>query len=492
MIFSSVLFLCIFLPVMIIGYYAVPKKFKNAYMLLGSLFFYTWGEPKYIFLIIASVIGNYFFGLAIYRLAKKQEEKKFVYAKKAVLIVSLLCNLGVLVYFKYFVLLVSTADELLHATLTIPEIVLPIGISFYTFKSISYVVDVYRTEGKKDEDGKTLTLVEKNPIDLALYISMFPEILSGPISRYKDVKDSLKEPKLSGAAFSSGIERFIVGLAKKAIIANSIGEVADKIFAMDLSYVGTLAAWLGAILYTLQIYYDFSGYSDMAIGLGKIFGYDLMENFNYPYISKSITEFWRRWHISLSTWFRDYLYIPLGGNRRGNVYFNLFVVFLATGIWHGAAWGFLIWGLWHGLFMLIERVFRNKKIKLQIPGFIKWVYAMLVVVFGWVLFKLEDINTALSYIGVMFHTKKYSYVAFSLRYYLDNKMIFILIAAVLAAVPWAQVLPRNFGSVIAAASIAKPAKPACIVKRILLIALLLLSMIFIVNSTYNPFIYFKF
>ena len=477
---------------MIIGYYAVPKKFKNAYMLLGSLFFYTWGEPKYIFLIIASVIGNYFFGLAIYRLAKKQEEKKFVYAKKAVLIVSLLCNLGVLVYFKYFVLLVSTADELLHATLTIPEIVLPIGISFYTFKSISYVVDVYRTEGKKDEDGKTLTLVEKNPIDLALYISMFPEILSGPISRYKDVKDSLKEPKLSGAAFSSGIERFIVGLAKKAIIANSIGEVADKIFAMDLSYAGTLAAWLGAILYTLQIYYDFSGYSDMAIGLGKIFGYDLMENFNYPYISKSITEFWRRWHISLSTWFRDYLYIPLGGNRRGNVYFNLFVVFLATGIWHGAAWGFLIWGLWHGLFMLIERVFRNKKIKLQIPGFIKWVYAMLVVVFGWVLFKLEDINTALSYIGVMFHTKKYSYVAFSLRYYLDNKMIFILIAAVLAAVPWAQVLPRNFGSVIAAASIAKPAKPACIVKRILLIALLLLSMIFIVNSTYNPFIYFKF
>lgn len=492
MVFSSILFLCIFLPIMIIGYYILPKKLKNIFLLLGSLFFYAWGEPKYVLLILLSIAGNYCFGILISRLAGKPEEKKQQSAKKAVLVTAILYNLGILVYFKYFGLLVTTVDDLFHADLAIPEIILPIGISFYTFKSISYLVDVYRIEGTTDESGNVRTLVEKNPIDLALYVSMFPEIMSGPISRYQDIKGSLKEHVLSMSAFTAGVERFIIGLAKKAIIANSIGEVADKIFASEFSYMGTPVAWLGAILYTLQIYYDFAGYSDMAIGLGKIFGYDLMENFNYPYISKSVTEFWRRWHISLSSWFRDYLYIPLGGNRKGNVYFNLFVVFLATGIWHGAAWGFLVWGLWHGIFMLIERAFKGKELKFRLPGFVKWLYTMLVVTFGWVLFKLEDLMEALSYIGVMFHTKTHPYTAFSLRYYLDNKIIFILIIAVLAAIPWAQILPRRIGSAIAAVSIAEPGKPAVIIKRVLLLVLLLLSMIFIVSSTYNPFIYFKF
>ena len=495
MIFSSILFLCIFLPIMIIGYYVLPKKLKNGYLLLGSLFFYAWGEPKYIFIMLASIIGNYCFGMLIHYLAVKSatsENAPVPWAKKTALITAILFNLAILIYFKYFMLIVTTIDDLFHAELTIPEIVLPIGISFYIFKGISYLIDVYRVEGKKDEDGKLYTLAEKNPINLALYISLFPQLMAGPIGRYPDMKNALTERVTNVTTFSKGVERFIIGLAKKAIIANSIGEIADKIFASDTAYMGTPVAWLGAVFYTLYIYYDFSGYSDMAIGLGKIFGFDFLENFNYPYISKSITEFWRRWHISLSSWFRDYLYIPLGGSRTGNVYFNLLVVFLATGIWHGASWGFLVWGLWHGAFMLIERAFRGRELKFHVPAFVKWLYTMLIVTLGWVLFKLEELETAFSYIGTMFHVKNYPYTAFSLRYYLDNKMIVLFIFAVLAAVPWAQVLPRRLGSAIASVSLAEPSKPVCIIKRAVLLALLLLSMIFIVNSTYNPFVYFKF
>nr|MCR4923535.1 MBOAT family protein [Lachnospiraceae bacterium] len=248
----------------------------------------------------------------------------------------------------------------------------------------------------------------------------------------------------------------------------------------------------GAILYTLQIYYDFSGYSDMAIGLGKIFGFNFMENFNYPYISRSITEFWRRWHISLSSWFRDYLYIPLGGNRRGNVYVNLFIVFLATGIWHGAAWGFLIWGIWHGIFILIERVLKKKDLSIKLPGFFKWLYTMVIVILGWVLFKLEDIEKTLEYIAAMFGFGDKSYTEFSVRYYMDNKMVFIFIIAIIAAIPWAQILPRHGAAYLAAFTCGEAGKAPTIIKRILLIALLVLSIMFIVNSSYNPFIYFRF
>lgn len=495
MIFSSILFLCIFLPVMIVGYYVLPKKLKNSFLLLGSLFFYAWGEPKYIFIMLASIIGNYCFGLLIHNLAMKasaSENASALRLKKTTLVIAILFNLGLLIYFKYFMMLLTTVKDLFGKELQIPEIVLPIGISFYTFKGISYLIDVYRVEGKQDVNGEIQTLVEKNPINLALYISIFPQLMAGPIGRYPDMKKALTQRVTNTDSFTKGIERFIVGLAKKAIIANSIGEIADKIFASDTAYMGTSVAWLGAILYTLYIYYDFSGYSDMAIGLGKILGFDFLENFNCPYISRSITEFWRRWHISLSTWFRDYLYIPLGGSRTGNVYFNLFVVFLATGIWHGTSWGFLVWGLWHGIFMLIERVFRGKQLRFRVPNFVKWLYAMLVVTLGWVLFKLEDLGLALSYIGTMFHVKDHPYTAFSLRYYLDNKMIALLIISILAAVPWAQVLPRRLGSVIASASLAEPSKPACILRRIAMLIMLLLSMIFIVNSTYNPFVYFKF
>jgi len=488
MVFSSLIFLCIFLPVMIIGYYLLPKCLKNIFLVLGSLIFYAWGEPKYIFIMLSSIVGNYLFGMLIFATAEKKAE----ILKKLVLILSVVFNLGILVYFKYFVLIVTTIDNLFKANLSIPQIALPIGISFYTFQGMSYVIDVYRCEGKIKEDGSVDSLVQKNFINLALYISMFPQLIAGPIVRYTDIKDSLKDRKTNLDNFSKGTERFIVGLAKKVMLANTVGEIADKIFASDMNYVGSSVAWLGAICYTLQIFYDFSGYSDMAIGLGKIFGFDFMENFNYPYISKSITEFWRRWHISLSSWFRDYLYIPLGGNRRGNVYVNLLIVFLATGIWHGAAWGFLIWGLWHGLFMLIERALRKKNINVKLPGIIKWIYTMLVVVLGWVLFKLEELPLALSYIGIMFHINTGDYTAFSLRYYLDNKMIFLMIMAVIVAIPWAQVLPRRTSNIISSIAIAQPDTILCYVRRIVLMILLMLSMIFIVNSTYSPFIYFRF
>ena len=479
---------------MIIGYYVLPKKCRNVFLLLGSLFFYAWGEPGYIFLMIASIIGNYAFGMLIYIAAKKEEKNGTADSalRRIMLVLAVVFNLGILVYFKYFMLLVQTADDLFHANLTIPQIALPIGISFYTFQGMSYVIDVYRMEGKKSEDGSVQSLVQKNFINLALYISMFPQLIAGPIVRYTDIRNYLKERTNSSEDFTKGVERFIVGLAKKVLLANTIGEVADKIFAGESVYMGTGVAWVGALCYTMQIFYDFSGYSDMAIGLGRIFGFHFMENFNYPYISKSITEFWRRWHISLSTWFRDYLYIPLGGNRKGNVYLHLLIVFLATGIWHGAAWGYLVWGLWHGLFMLIERIGRKKDVTVKVPGFVKWLYTMLVVVFGWVLFKLEELPAAIEYIGKMLHIGVGSYTDFGVRYYLDNRTIFFLICAVIVAVPWAQVLPRRLGCRVSEVSLKAESGALCVIKRVLLLALLIISMLFIVNSTYNPFIYFRF
>lgn len=492
MVFSSLVFLCIFLPVMIIGYYLLPKKCRNVFLLIGSLFFYAWGEPKYIFLMLASIVGNYIFGILIHFLAVREKPS----AKKIILVLTIVFNVGLLTYFKYFVLLCETARDLFNENITVPDIALPIGISFFTFQGMSYVIDVYRKDYSLDENGERTELVQKNPINLALYISMFPQLIAGPIVRYGDIKDYLNDRKTSLDKFAIGIERFIVGLAKKVILANSLGEVADKIFTADVNYIGTAVSWIGIVFFTLQIYFDFSGYSDMAIGLGKMFGFDFMENFNYPYISKSISEHWRRWHISLSTWFKDYVYIPLGGNRTGNVYFNLFVVFLATGIWHGAAWGYLLWGMWHGLFSLIERFLKTKNLKIKIPGIIGWAYTMLVILIGFVLFKLEKTGPAFEYLSVMFHIKKYDYTAFSPMYYLDNKIIFIFIISVLACVPWKEYF-GNFAKVHTDNALVKavslcPPQAVTILKRVVLMFMLVLSFVFIVNSTYNPFIYFRF
>ncbi len=495
MVFSSIIFLCIFLPIMIIGYNILPMKCRNVYLLLGSLFFYAFGEPKYIFLMLASIIGNYVFGMLIHKYAGLQYSgevieniETIINKKKIVLVITIIYNLSLLFYFKYFTLIMQTIHDAVNENITVPEIALPIGISFFTFQGMSYVIDVYKDDEKPDENGIKQSLVQTNFINLALYISMFPQLIAGPIVRYTDIKDYLDKRNVDSEKFIRGIERFIIGLAKKSILANTIGEVADSIFTSNVECLGVRVAWIGAIFYTLQIYFDFSGYSDMAIGLGRMFGFEFMENFNYPYISKSITEFWRRWHISLSSWFRDYLYIPLGGNRKGNVYFNLLMVFLATGIWHGAAWGFLIWGLWHGLFMLIERFFRKRSLPFKVPAFVKWIYTMLIVVLGWVLFKLEDATLALSYIAQMFNIRNTNYTAFSPRFYLDNKTIFVLICAVFACIPWKEL----FNNSVIYKRITNNEISVTVVKRIVLIFLLLLSFIFIINSTYNPFIYFRF
>lgn len=492
MVFSSLVFLCIFLPIMIIGYYMLPKKCRNIFLLIGSLFFYAWGEPKYIFLMLASIVGNYLFGISIHHFAVKEN----ISAKKFLVLFTVIFNIGLLLYFKYFVLIMTTAKNLFNENIIVPEIALPIGISFFTFQGMSYVIDVYRNDYSLNEDGSRNDLVQKNPINLALYISMFPQLIAGPIVRYGDIKDYLKEREVTSEKFTSGIKRFIVGLAKKVILANSLGEVADKIFTSNFDYIGTTVSWIGIVFFTIQIYFDFSGYSDMAIGLGRMFGFEFMENFNYPYISKSITEHWRRWHISLSTWFKDYVYIPLGGNRKGNVYFNVFVVFLATGIWHGAAWGYLLWGLWHGLFSLIERFVRSKKVNVKVPGIIKWAYTMMVIFIGFVLFKLEEIAPALDYLSVMFHIKKYDYVAFSPSFYLDNKVIFIFIVSVLACLPWkeyfANFADRHTENLLVKKVALCPSIVKETVSRIVLLLLLAVSFMYIVNSTYNPFIYFRF
>lgn len=327
MVFSSPLFLFIFLPIVIAGYYLINQKFRNVWLLLVSLFFYAWGEPVYIFLMIASIIINYFSGLL---LSKVLGEVK----RKIVLVCSILVNLSALAYFKYCGFFVRNVNDLFNVNIPIKEISLPIGISFYTFQGISYVVDVYRNNAK----------CQKNILNLGLYISFFPQLIAGPIVRYEDFEKQILNRKESSDKFYSGVRRFIIGFSKKILIADQLSTLADSVFSRN--GMSALAAWIGAVAFTLQIYFDFSGYSDMAIGLGKMFGFDISENFNYPYISKSIKEFWRRWHISLSTWFRDYVYIPLGGSRCKPIrsYLNLIVVFLLTGLWHGASWNFVAWG----------------------------------------------------------------------------------------------------------------------------------------------------
>ncbi len=476
MVFSSVIFLCIFLPAVLLGYYILPRKAKNAWLLVASLAFYACGGPKHLIYLISSIVINFIFGIVI----DAQKGK----AKKAVCAVAVVLNIASLVYFKYTGMIIESVNAIAQKDFNAVDIILPLGISFYTFQCMSYIIDVYR--------GEKAT---RNLVDFALYIAMFPQLLQGPIIRFSEVKDALISPVITADGFVRGIERFIIGLSKKAIIANTIGEVCDRIFEISPDYMSAGVAWLGAVLYTLQIYFDFAGYTDMAIGLGAMFGFTYRENFNYPYISRSITEFWRRWHISLSNWFRDYLYIPLGGNRTGNVYINLLIVFLATGLWHGAAWGFVVWGLWHGLFMLIERAVKGKELPVKLPAVLKtlfkWGYTIVAVTLGWVLFKIEDLGEALSYISAMFGQKGHSYTAFSLGFFLDARMVFFLMIAILACVPWAQVLPRFFATHIARFSESDDTLPR-IVRHVCLLALLVICFIFIVNTTYSPFIYFRF
>lgn len=471
MVFSSIIFLFLFLPLVLLGYFLLKKEYRNVFLIIASIGFYAADKPKFIIVLMASVAINYLMGLYI-NYAKKHFNKL---GNRTVLTITVLLNLGLLFYFKYMNFFISSANGVFGTNISLMNIALPLGISFFTFQGMSYTLDLYMEKVK----------VQKNPINFTLYMVLFPKLIQGPIARYKDVYEQIENRECSVDKFSYGIRRFVIGLAKKVIIANQLGVIVDQIFAKAPNENSIAIAWIGAICYTIQIYFDFSGYSDMAIGLGKMFGFDFLENFNYPYISTSLTEFWRRWHISLSTWFRDYIYIPLGGNRRGNVYFNSLIVFFVTGMWHGAAWNFIIWGLWHGLFLIIEKFLKRKNIEIKLPIFIKWTYAMLIVILGWVLFRAPSLDYALKYVGVMLGLVGTKNVGFTVFWYLSPKVIIIILLAIVASVP----LKIMFSKIL------KPLDGTylkIIVKDIYLVIIFLISIMCVMTTTYNSFIYFKF
>jgi alginate O-acetyltransferase complex protein AlgI len=470
MVFSSSIFLFFFLPLVIIGYYLLKENYRIYFLMLASLFFYAWGEPKYVLIMLLSIIINYTFGLFIHSSISSQRKL----LAKILLFLSVACNLGILFYFKYLDFTINTINRAFNAGLSLRNIVLPIGISFFTCQGMSYVIDLYRQKVN----------VQKNPGLLAFYISFFPQLIAGPIVRYIDIEKQIYSRSESVEKFVSGAQRFVIGLAKKLVIANNIGYVADLVFANPATENTAIVAWFGIICYTFQIYFDFSGYSDMAIGLGKMFGFDFLENFNYPYISKTITEFWRRWHMSLSSWFRDYVYIPLGGNRKGNVYLNLLIVFIVTGFWHGASFNFLAWGLWHGLFLIIERLFNAREVRNKYFSPMHRALSMLVVVVGWVFFRSPGLRYALSYLGIMFGIIKPENVRFTIRYYFSPGNIFILCLAILASTPAMKRLfeffkVRNVITLKWATSV-------------IILLLFFVCIVIVTSTSYNPFIYFRF
>lgn len=466
MLFSSVTFLFFFLPLTLGSYYLASEKMKNYILLIYSIIFYAWGGLSYLPLLLISITVNYIFGL----LVDKYKDKKNV--SKCILIVSIIFNVVFLGIFKYSNFIVDNINLILGTNIVISKIALPVGISFYTFQAMSYVIDVYRNDGK----------VQKNIFNLSLYIAMFPQLVAGPIVRYQTVDEQISKRTHSFDKFNAGTERFIQGFFKKVVISNTVGALSATIYALPTSSISVLSAWLGAIAYSLQIYFDFSGYSDMAIGLGKMFGFDFLENFNYPYISKSVGEFWRRWHISLGTWFKDYIYIPLGGNRVGKIkgYRNLFVVWFITGIWHGASWNFIAWGLYFGLFIMAERAFLNKVLS-KLPVFIQHAYLIIIVVFGFVLFSQPTLTDAVDYIKIMIGIGDYPLANGYTTFYLTQNIL-ILTLALLLSTPIIKKL-SNYSRVENIINIARP---------FILSALFLITIIFLVNSTFNPFIYFNF
>jgi alginate O-acetyltransferase complex protein AlgI len=472
MVFSSSVFLFCFLPLVLLFYYLLKIEYRNAFLLLASLFFYAWGEPEFVFVIVLSILINYIFGFLIDSCRSKYGNT----FSKVVMILSVLANCGLLFYFKYFDFFISSVNTITGLNYSLQHIILPIGISFFTFQGLSYTIDVYLQRVE----------VQKNLLKFALFKSFFPQLIAGPIVRYVDVHDQIDNRVTTVDDFAYGVRRFIMGLGKKVIIANTLGQVADNIFNLPY-YQNTMAtAWVGAICYSLQIYFDFSGYSDMAIGLARMFGFKFKENFDFPYVSKNITEFWRRWHISLSSWFRDYLYISLGGNRKGNVYFNLLVVFIVTGLWHGAAWNFVIWGLWHGFFIIAERLLKHSNLKIKLPKALAWLYTIVIVVIGWVLFRAPDISYALNYLKIMFGITGSYDVGFTVWYYLDPMVITMIIIACIASLPISKYIKENVGPYEEHNGL------SLLIQNGYVAILLIICIMFLVTSTYNPFIYFRF
>ena len=441
MVFSSIVFIFYFLPLVLLFYYLSPNKLRNFTLLVFSLIFYAWGEPIYILIMLFSSISDYIHALII-------DKYRGTFKSKLALISSIAINLGLLGFFKY-------------SNLGIP---LPIGISFYTFQTMSYSIDVYRNN----------VPVQRNLISLATYVTLFPQLVAGPIVRYLDVANDLKYRTHNSDKFYEGVYRFIIGLSKKVILANNLGIIWFNIKSTPSSQLSMLTAWLGIICFTLQIYFDFSGYSDMAIGLGKMFGFTFLENFNFPYISKSITEFWRRWHMSLGIWFRDYVYIPLGGNRCSKTRWiiNIFIVWFLTGLWHGASYNFILWGLYFGFILMLEKLFLLKILN-NIPTIFNHIYALLLIIVGFVIFELTDISSIINYLSAMFINNKFIDKSF---YYYFIPNIALLIFSILASTPIFKHILDKYE----------------VIRFICLIVGMIISVAFLVDSSFNPFLYFRF
>ena len=470
MLFSSMTFLWLFLPFTVVVNSLLNPRYSNLFLLIMSLLFYAWGEPIYVALMLLSILINYLCGRWIDK-AKR--------GRGAILALDAMLNLGILGFFKYAGFFASSVNFLFgREAIPVISLPLPIGISFFTFQALSYVIDVYRKKCS----------VQKNILNLALYISFFPQLIAGPIVRYSDIEKQIASRQMTTEGFSVGFRRFVYGLSKKVIISNCMAQIADKVFALSAGELTTISAWIGAISYMMQIYYDFSGYSDMAIGLGKMFGFDFLENFRYPYLSRSIHEFWQRWHISLGTWFKEYVYIPLGGNRKGKIltYVNLSIVFLLTGLWHGANWTFVLWGVYHGLFQIIERMGGSRLLKKA--GVFANLYCLIVVLFGWVLFRADSVSHALLFAGHMTAPWKYGLEnAMNVRplFLLNTKSAIVFVIAVLGAGP-VQALSRKIMP-----RVSEKWKMS-ILEIPIICALLIYCILLLASGTYNPFIYFRF
>lgn len=470
MLFSSLVFIWFFLPITMLLYTLAPNRtIKNAVLLIAGLFFYGWGEPKYMVLLLLTVITCFIAGLCL------SACDGHVGKKKAVSAIYILITIGILGYFKYFNFFAETINLVAgRDVLTIRSIALPLGISFYTFQAISYVIDTYR--GKNP--------VQKNLFHLAIYICLFPQLLSGPIIKYHEIVSQITDRKESVSMQAYGIKRFTYGLAKKVLLANAFGQMVDRIMTIAPAQLGTVTAWFLIVLYALQIYYDFSGYSDMAIGLGRMFGFRYAENFNYPYLSGSITEFWRRWHISLSTWFREYLYIPLGGNRKGlkRTCLNLFLVFVATGLWHGANMNFICWGIYHGIFIILERFWLSKILERNSHKWIGHLYTIAVVLFGWLIFRADHMTTVYTLFKAMVTP---THGLWDVRIFANAKILFLMIIGILFCGPIQLMIPKLKKRLYEEEQIQ-------IVDIPIMMSLLFLSTMVMISSTYNAFIYFKF
>ena len=468
MLFSSIVFLFTFLPIILILYYIVPRRFKNVVLLLASLVFYAWGEPVYIFLMIFSILFNYISGLDIARKLKNRP------AAKRSLVFTVVVNLALLGFFKYEGFLLGSLNAVLPVDIPYRELALPIGISFYTFQILSYIIDVYRGNVK----------VQRNLMDFALYVTMFPQLIAGPIVKYSDIARQLRARQESWNKFGEGVMFFVRGLAKKVLLANTIGMVYTEVAALPEGQLSVLSAWLGCAAYTFQIYFDFSGYSDMAIGLGKMLGFEFLKNFDYPYIATSITEFWRRWHISLGTWFREYVYIPLGGNRVTVLKHlrNLLVVWFLTGLWHGAAWNFVAWGLYYGILLIIEKYFLGKMLN-KLPGVIKHIYSIVLVMIGWVFFFSPSLGSAFGYLKVMFGAGAHGGIDRESLYLLVTNL-FLWIVLIVGSTP---VVHRSYEKFFC-----RKGREHVIADCVVYGVMFLLCIAYLVTETYNPFLYFRF